>query len=243
MALPRIHTILNPQPPSLASTSPSSSSSSSPPSTSITRTRKPAVLDIANLLCSDDEPSPYWDTSPTASSSTQSRMSSPAFVYNDERSYQGLRQDGPSSDQARHRPTAFRHPATSYAYTPSSPESYLNRSPSPYQSPSPRYSSNSIKAKRKRASAGQLDVLNRVFAQTFFPSTEMRNELAKQLSMSPRTVQIWFQNKRQSIRTRERSQQQSSQDKRDERRYNHSLPTPPLSSVHDGANGYIDATP
>jgi hypothetical protein len=83
-----------------------------------------------------------------------------------------------------------------------------------------------------------LDVLNQVFTQTFFPSTEMRNELAKQLGMSPRTVQIWFQNKRQSIRTRERS----LQDKRDDRRYHHSLPTPPLSSAHDGAGGYIDAT-
>ncbi|KAH8556228.1 hypothetical protein BGW37DRAFT_471576 [Umbelopsis sp. PMI_123] len=61
-----------------------------------------------------------------------------------------------------------------------------------------------LKAKRKRANAYQLDVLNRVFEQTFFPSTELRTELGKQLGMSPRTVQIWFQNKRQSIRTRQR---------------------------------------
>lgn len=61
-----------------------------------------------------------------------------------------------------------------------------------------------LKAKRKRANAYQLDVLNRVFDQTFFPSTELRAELGKQLGMSPRTVQIWFQNKRQSIRTRQR---------------------------------------
>ncbi|KAI8883048.1 homeobox-domain-containing protein [Backusella circina FSU 941] len=61
-----------------------------------------------------------------------------------------------------------------------------------------------IKAKRKRASPSQLSILNRVFQQTYFPSTELRIELGKQLGMSPRTVQIWFQNKRQSIRTRER---------------------------------------
>jgi hypothetical protein len=61
-----------------------------------------------------------------------------------------------------------------------------------------------VKAKRKRASPSQLIVLNRVFEQTFFPSTELRMELGMQLGMSPRTVQIWFQNKRQSIRTRER---------------------------------------
>lgn len=62
-----------------------------------------------------------------------------------------------------------------------------------------------LKAKRKRANAYQLDVLNRVFDKTFFPSTDLRAELGKQLGMSPRTVQIWFQNKRQSIRTRQRT--------------------------------------
>ncbi|KAI9468229.1 MAG: hypothetical protein EXX96DRAFT_109380 [Benjaminiella poitrasii] len=66
------------------------------------------------------------------------------------------------------------------------------------------YEEEPIKAKRKRASTSQLNVLNKVFEQTFFPSTELRIELGKQLGMSPRTVQIWFQNKRQSIRTRER---------------------------------------
>ncbi|KAF1800536.1 hypothetical protein FB192DRAFT_1283412 [Mucor lusitanicus] len=66
------------------------------------------------------------------------------------------------------------------------------------------YDDEPVKAKRKRASPSQLSVLNRVFEQTFFPSTELRMELGKQLGMSPRTVQIWFQNKRQSIRTRER---------------------------------------
>ncbi|CAO3610213.1 unnamed protein product [Mucor hiemalis] len=65
-------------------------------------------------------------------------------------------------------------------------------------------SSASIKAKRRRANAKQLEVLNRVFDRTFFPSTQMRAELGRQLGMSPRTVQIWFQNRRQAMRTRER---------------------------------------
>ncbi|KAF1801354.1 hypothetical protein V8B55DRAFT_1565898 [Mucor lusitanicus] len=59
-----------------------------------------------------------------------------------------------------------------------------------------------LKAKRKRASPNQLVVLNRIFNQTYFPSTEIRIELGKQLGMSPRTVQIWFQNKRQALRSR-----------------------------------------
>ncbi|KAI8323672.1 Homeodomain-like protein, partial [Martensiomyces pterosporus] len=57
-----------------------------------------------------------------------------------------------------------------------------------------------IKGKRKRASPQQLEVLNKVFATTSFPSTDMRNRLARELGMTPRTVQIWFQNKRQASR-------------------------------------------
>ncbi|KAG2177989.1 hypothetical protein INT43_003242 [Umbelopsis isabellina] len=239
MTLPRLHTILNHSP-------------------SISRPRKPAVLDIANLLCPEenDQPtpiSPYWESSSPTSSSARSRLSSPGQMHDDpwfaHRRHSreaGLDMASSSSLTTSKRPTAFKNPSerSFQSYSPSPPESYLNRSPSPYQSPShsPRYSA-SIKAKRKRASAGQLDVLNRVFAQTFFPSTEMRNELAKQLGMSPRTVQIWFQNKRQSIRTKERDRSSVKGSKRDDGHFHHSLPTPPLSSNLDGANGYLDATP
>lgn len=64
--------------------------------------------------------------------------------------------------------------------------------------------SGGVKAKRRRANAKQLQILNQVFERTFFPSTQMRAELGRQLGMSPRTVQIWFQNKRQAMRTREK---------------------------------------
>ncbi|ORY86918.1 homeobox domain-containing protein, partial [Protomyces lactucae-debilis] len=56
------------------------------------------------------------------------------------------------------------------------------------------------KGKRKRASPQQLGLLNQIFDMTFFPSTELRNALGKELGMMPRTVQIWFQNRRQSWR-------------------------------------------
>ncbi|KAJ3038061.1 hypothetical protein HDV00_001021 [Rhizophlyctis rosea] len=58
------------------------------------------------------------------------------------------------------------------------------------------------KPKRRRATPQQLLVLNQVFKQTFFPSTDLRLRLARQLNMTPRAVQIWFQNKRQGWRTR-----------------------------------------
>ncbi|KAI8077849.1 uncharacterized protein BX664DRAFT_318427 [Halteromyces radiatus] len=73
-----------------------------------------------------------------------------------------------------------------------------------------------LKAKRKRASPSQLSVLNRVFSQTYFPSTELRIELGKHLGMSPRTVQIWFQNKRQSLRSRTRRLSLSSMENGDD---------------------------
>ena len=65
-----------------------------------------------------------------------------------------------------------------------------------------------LKEKRKRATPEQLAVLNKVFSQTSFPSTEMRLQLGKQLGMKPRTVQIWFQNRRQALRTRSRTMMQ-----------------------------------
>jgi hypothetical protein len=72
-----------------------------------------------------------------------------------------------------------------------------------------------IKAKRRRASSRQLDVLNKVFKRTIFPSTQLRAELGRQLDMSPRTVQIWFQNKRQAARSKEQGPGNSSSSSED----------------------------
>ena len=49
-----------------------------------------------------------------------------------------------------------------------------------------------IKKKRKRADARQLEALNGVYARTAFPSTEERQQLARDLDMSARSVQIWL---------------------------------------------------
>lgn len=48
-----------------------------------------------------------------------------------------------------------------------------------------------VKKKRKRADANQLRVLNATYQRTAFPSTQERESLAKELDMSPRSVQIW----------------------------------------------------
>ncbi|SAM07307.1 hypothetical protein [Absidia glauca] len=65
-----------------------------------------------------------------------------------------------------------------------------------------------IKTKRRRATKKQLQVLHRVFEHTFFPSTQVRAQLGRQLGMNPRTVQIWFQNRRQALRTKEKQKTQ-----------------------------------
>ncbi|KAH8828261.1 hypothetical protein DL96DRAFT_1602465 [Flagelloscypha sp. PMI_526] len=57
-----------------------------------------------------------------------------------------------------------------------------------------------VKKKRRRADANQLRVLNATYERTAFPTTEERLALAHQLEMSARSVQIWFQNKRQAMK-------------------------------------------
>ncbi|THH07499.1 hypothetical protein EW145_g3337 [Phellinidium pouzarii] len=85
------------------------------------------------------------------------------------------------------------HLVSPYARTPRESLNHSPQEPSPVDYPS-------VKKKRKRADAAQLKVLNEVYARTAFPTTEERMELAKKLDMSARSVQIWFQNKRQSTR-------------------------------------------
>lgn len=52
------------------------------------------------------------------------------------------------------------------------------------------------KPKRKRASPQQLTLLNNIFEMTYFPSSDLRLAIGKELDMAPRSVQIWFQNRR-----------------------------------------------
>ncbi|CAE6482502.1 unnamed protein product [Rhizoctonia solani] len=56
------------------------------------------------------------------------------------------------------------------------------------------------KPKRRRANAAQLQLLNDTYARTMFPTTEERADIARRINMTPRQVQIWFQNRRQALR-------------------------------------------
>lgn len=54
--------------------------------------------------------------------------------------------------------------------------------------------------RRKRLTPQQLQILNYVFNQNRFPSIEERLYLSERLWISARSIQIWFQNKRQIVK-------------------------------------------
>jgi len=50
--------------------------------------------------------------------------------------------------------------------------------------------------KRQRTTPEQLEVLEKVYETEKLPNSDLRKELAAKLKMTPRRVQVWFQNKR-----------------------------------------------
>jgi len=56
------------------------------------------------------------------------------------------------------------------------------------------------KKKRQRTSPDQLAILEQIFQTDKMPSPQTRVQLADQLGMSSRRVQIWFQNKRAKVK-------------------------------------------
>lgn len=54
--------------------------------------------------------------------------------------------------------------------------------------------------KRSRATAEQLAVLEDTFATNVSPNSKLRKQLAEQLKMTERSIQIWFQNRRAKVK-------------------------------------------
>ena len=138
-------------------------------------------------------------------------MRSPHSVYSQASSYQQYQSPTSSAHPAGHsssrgafhtaaaahtdyqQPMAMRHPSYLDRTNPSS----RNATQLPYvrvpTAPSPvPFDVSTIKKKRKRADARQLEALNRMYARTAFPSTEERQQIARDLDMSARSVQIWL---------------------------------------------------
>ncbi|KAK7005643.1 hypothetical protein R3P38DRAFT_3214590 [Favolaschia claudopus] len=63
------------------------------------------------------------------------------------------------------------------------------------------YTPNEVKH-RKRTTSAQLKVLENIFKRDTKPNAALRTELASQLSMTARGVQVWFQNRRAKEKTK-----------------------------------------
>ncbi|KAF9169020.1 hypothetical protein BGX21_003321 [Mortierella sp. AD011] len=136
----------------------------------------------------------HWSSRPSFSAGPHSANTS---VGGDDRSHGTAKPMPRSSISTSHSVHPFDVPAD----PPASPPSITGKRDRG-QEEDPFVSEDGVKAKRKRANAEQLSVLNAAFERSYFPSTEERLRLSKQTKMCPRTVQIWFQNKRQSVKAR-----------------------------------------
>ncbi|AGO14114.1 AaceriAER314Wp [[Ashbya] aceris (nom. inval.)] len=101
----------------------------------------------------------------------------------------------------------------SFAFISHSQETFLSQEPSIDNAPLAR-------RKRRRTSKHELTILQQEFDQCRTPSKEKRIELANRCNMTEKAVQIWFQNKRQSMKK-----------KRKERDFSDRLPSTPESYV------------
>ncbi|VDB87343.1 unnamed protein product [Peniophora sp. CBMAI 1063] len=86
---------------------------------------------------------------------------------------------------------AYHHPIHQSLYPPAAPPPYAGSSSKMFYS----YVPNAVKT-RKRTSAQQLAILEDVFVTDKKPNGPKRKELSGKLSMTPREVQVWFQNRR-----------------------------------------------
>ncbi|KAF8268640.1 hypothetical protein EI94DRAFT_1727283 [Lactarius quietus] len=137
----------------------------------------------------------HTHTSPPLPSSSGRGSMPVATLANPHHHHQSM-SIGPSLDRTPH----IARSSAQLPYPRSAPQADMLPSPADYGPSSDSAEPTLIKKKRKRADARQLEVLNATYNRTAFPSTEERAALAKQLDMSARSVQIWFQNKRQAMR-------------------------------------------
>ncbi|KAJ7287799.1 hypothetical protein C8J57DRAFT_1284958 [Mycena rebaudengoi] len=96
------------------------------------------------------------------------------------------------------------HPLSAHPYHP--PFSYESSAMPPAMDPTDYrafypYTPNEVKH-RKRTTSAQLKVLEGIFRRDTKPNAALRQELAGQLNMTARGVQVWFQNRRAKEKTK-----------------------------------------
>ncbi|CUM64180.1 uncharacterized protein PRCAT00001774001 [Priceomyces carsonii] len=99
---------------------------------------------------------------------------------------------------------------------------FISHSPATFPSQEPSIDNIPLaRRKRRRTSPNELSILNTEFDLGSTPNKSRRIEIASRLSMSEKAVQIWFQNKRQSLRKQSNC----------EREVTVLPPTPPVSAT------------
>eukprot|EP01087_Luapelamoeba_hula_P009081 TRINITY_DN2320_c0_g1_i2.p1 TRINITY_DN2320_c0_g1~~TRINITY_DN2320_c0_g1_i2.p1 ORF type:complete len:572 (-),score=94.70 TRINITY_DN2320_c0_g1_i2:279-1994(-) len=84
---------------------------------------------------------------------------------------------------------------------PSSPLAFMSKDDVPIEKPlSPTSHTKTNKRKRTRTTQSQLNVLEKIFDEDKTPCKARRDEIGAQLSMSSRSVQVWFQNRRSKMK-------------------------------------------
>lgn len=102
----------------------------------------------------------------------------------------------------------------SYAFISHSPATFPSQEPSIDNVPLAR-------RKRRRTSPNELSILNSEFELGSTPNKSRRLEIASRVTMSEKAVQIWFQNKRQSLRKASSNEKEVTE----------LPPTPPISML------------
>jgi len=81
--------------------------------------------------------------------------------------------------------------------TPKKTLNWVNALPSHFDATSPE---SHPRKRRRRTNREELDILEDAFARNQLPDAAIRQELGERLGMNVRAVQIWFQNRRQTLR-------------------------------------------
>lgn len=86
-------------------------------------------------------------------------------------------------------------------HSPTKDFAFISHSPATFPSQEPSIDNESLaRRKRRRTSPNELAILNQEFIMGSTPGKSKRLEISKKVNMTEKAVQIWFQNKRQSIR-------------------------------------------
>ncbi|KAJ8652550.1 hypothetical protein O0I10_011809 [Lichtheimia ornata] len=86
---------------------------------------------------------------------------------------------------------------------------------------------------RRRTSRAQFKVLEKTFHETPKPNAQKRRALAQKLGMTPRGVQVWFQNRRAKAKAQQRREQQQQQQEQNEQQQHNMSPSSSSTSMVD----------